>query len=752
MSVENSGLASRQLNGLKSWLRFISSESHILRERPALLFQQAANLPESTPQAASARSRLINQQEKRPWIRWVNKPESRSNSSLTLTGHMDRIRCCATSPDGKRVLSGSLDETLRLWNAQTGAEIAVLEGHFGQLLDCAFSADGKRFVASSQDETIYLWDSETLAPLLQLRPQKEVPRRASQKPLQFKQPLIALKCAFVSPECLISAHLDESLRVWDLETGAELFQLNAGDEIERNIASLAVSPNSRWIVTIHGANLAGGEIGKNIKIWDAQSLQTVAHFQHHPRKRPTACAFSPDGLSFVTVGDKSLRVWDVRTGAQLLAKEPEDLIDPECCAYVGNAILTVFSNKVAVLLDSTSGTEIGSYSGHGASITCCAVSVASQLFVTGSNDTKLKIWVSQDEAKVERQHDGKINHVVFSPDCSTLLSASTDNTLKCWDGSTGALKNVLRVHTERTPPLGSTGVGHCAFFPGGNRIASIGKDSYLRVWDVQSGEQVEQFSFAGLSFPKFFLTADGESLVNIGANTAYVWNFRTARPETIFEGVLHSDFSTDGRFLSAIIYRHGLSVFDLRNKTTVELARFSEEAGVRYTVFSPDSSTLLYSGPSVGVVTAAPTGGAQCKRSIDPDGIRLCRFSHDSSMLLTLISNESWWDETTQSVLQREQRINLWSLPDYDFYAEIPTSQIARIVDCAFLPSASYVAVLEQGRLRIVSTHDTQDVAEFYWDSLLQCMTISLDGQQIGLGSADGDVLLLRLANFMNLQ
>jgi WD40 repeat protein len=76
-----------------------------------------------------------------------------------LEGHHDRVRSVAWSPDGKRVLSGSRDETIRIWDMATGEEQTVLKGHHNGVWSVAFSPDGKCVLSGSDDNTTRIWNA-----------------------------------------------------------------------------------------------------------------------------------------------------------------------------------------------------------------------------------------------------------------------------------------------------------------------------------------------------------------------------------------------------------------------------------------------------------------------------------------------------------------------------------------------------------------------------------------------------------------
>jgi WD40 repeat protein len=85
----------------------------------------------------------------------------------SFKGHSDWVNSIAFSPDGKQILSGSSDRTVRLWDVASGREIRSFKGHSGPVYSVAFSPDGKQILSGSIDSTVRLWDAATGTELAQ---------------------------------------------------------------------------------------------------------------------------------------------------------------------------------------------------------------------------------------------------------------------------------------------------------------------------------------------------------------------------------------------------------------------------------------------------------------------------------------------------------------------------------------------------------------------------------------------------------
>ena len=145
-----------------------------------------------------------------------------------------------------RIVSGSYDKSVRVWDALTGAELKVLRGHISGVSSAAFSPDGARIVSGSYDTTVRVWDASTGAEL------NELYRHIS-----------GVSSVAFSPDSMriVSASIDRSVRVWDASTGTELKVLHGHSE---SVSSVAFSAD--------GTRIVSASIDKSVRVWDASAV------------------------------------------------------------------------------------------------------------------------------------------------------------------------------------------------------------------------------------------------------------------------------------------------------------------------------------------------------------------------------------------------------------------------------------------------------------------------------------------------
>ena len=139
-----------------------------------------------------------------------------------MRGHSSLVLSVAFDPIGKRVVTASQDRTARIWEAASGAPLAVLKGHEGAVFSAAFSSDGRRVVTGSFDKTLRLWDAET--------------GRQLGSPIDAGKPILAVTLTS-DDRYLVTSLLDEpttarpfgtSTAVWDVRTGERASVKDAG--------------------------------------------------------------------------------------------------------------------------------------------------------------------------------------------------------------------------------------------------------------------------------------------------------------------------------------------------------------------------------------------------------------------------------------------------------------------------------------------------------------------------------------------
>jgi WD40 repeat protein len=187
----------------------------------------------------------------------------------TLRGHADSVYSVAFSPDGKYVLTGAADKTVKLWDAATGALVRTLSAHTKAVYSVAFSPDGKYALAGSYDDyTAMLWDVNT-----------------GEFEHSFGSEMDQAGVVAFSPDgkYVLTGNADPIL--WDANSGAKLRTFKRQDTY--GIIGLSFSPDGKYIIA--------GSANRTAILWNA-ATGTQLHIFTGFLGRVEAVAFSPDGV------------------------------------------------------------------------------------------------------------------------------------------------------------------------------------------------------------------------------------------------------------------------------------------------------------------------------------------------------------------------------------------------------------------------------------------------------------------------
>jgi WD40 repeat protein len=203
-----------------------------------------------------------------------------------LKGHTGPVGAARFSPDGKWIVTASLDKTARTWEARTGKQLQVLRGHSGGVLSAEFSPDGRRVLTRGQGwNYIVTPDRDYLTEGLNF---------------DTLEPVAG--------------------RLWDSATGKQLGALEWKRAFGGGLGLVrraAFSPDGRWVLT---AGLLGSGTTANgtPRLWDAATGKEVRAFDGPQHNDVNAIAFSPDGSRLATGGaDHTIVLWETAIGKQL---------------------------------------------------------------------------------------------------------------------------------------------------------------------------------------------------------------------------------------------------------------------------------------------------------------------------------------------------------------------------------------------------------------------------------------------------
>ncbi|KAF8812687.1 WD40 repeat-like protein [Phlegmacium glaucopus] len=494
-----------------------------------------------------------------------------------FTGHTDDVYSVAFSQDGQWIVSGSTDRTIRVWNARTGMMGGgPFIGHTGSVYSVAFSQDGQHIVSGSDDRTIRVWNART--------------GEREGTPFTGHTDIVCSVAFSQDGQRIVSGSADMTVCVWNSRTGVMEGRPFTGHT--RSVESVAFSRDGQWIVS--------GSADRTIRVWNA----TTGVMEGRPFTGHTdyvrSVAFSQDGQWIISGSDdRTICVWNARTG--VMEGRPftghTSWVRAVAFSQDGQRIVSGSNDNTIRLWNATTRVMAGSpFIGHTGDVNSIALSQDGQWIVSGLADRSICVWNATTgvmEGRPFTGHTQSVESVAFSRDGQWIVSGSADMTICVWNATMGVM--------EGRPFIGHTdSVRSVAFSQDGQWIVSGSDDRTICVWNATTGV-MEGRPFIGHrdQVCSVAFSQDGQWIVSGSFDrTICVWNARTGVMERSpltghIRSVRSVAFSQDGQWIVSGSADRTICVWNARTGV-MEGSPLTEHTGSVHSVaFSQDGQWIV---------------------------------------------------------------------------------------------------------------------------------------------------------------
>jgi RNA polymerase sigma factor (sigma-70 family) len=562
--------------------------------------------------------------------------------------HQHTIRSLMFSGDGKTLVSGSWDETVRLWEIPGGRELRRFRGWPDTVASVAISHDGRLVAAGSihlyhdrgpgrsAQEILVLWDAVTGQELGRITGLEHTPYslafardgktlagvtgnvvRLWEVPTlrELRRRVVRqgeLKELVCSPDARTAAGSrgDGSVCLWDLASGNERQRFAVGPA---EVRCLAVSPDGKTLAVGRGP---GGEV---VSLWGVATGKELHRF-HTGRGQVTSIVFSADSR-LVAAGDfeGTVAVRDVATGKQYARWTTHasnwEWVMALAFAPDGKTLAVGGAGEKAVrLFDVATGRERRFDVGHQNAVVGVALAPDGRALVTGGKDGRVYVWDPASGRALRSWHvPFDMLALTLAPDGKSVATGGKDGVLRLWDLATG---------TELRHTAASSSAMHSIAFSADGRLVggATEPNSLIRLWDVATLRErlcIKACAQAHGEAIPFALSPDGQTLATGSWHEpaqcpVYLWDATTGRSLDRFPGAPGNSralaFSPDGRLLASTGW--GGVIWASEIATGKPVRKFGAQASVL--AFAPGGRLLASGGVDGSVRLWDLATGREC--------------------------------------------------------------------------------------------------------------------------------------------
>ena len=583
---------------------------------------------------------------------------SRGDSVATFRGHSGYVTCALFSPDGRMLVTGSFDRTVRIWDVQTRRTVHTLTGFANPLQrnSVVLSPNGK-WLAVADGACIHVFETTTWNKVRTL-PNQALPGFVFSLPIAFSPDGKTLSC-----------NADTEIRHWDTAS----WERRASEPV--NLVGefgllLACSPEGRHLATAKN---------NGIVIWDISSNPPGQRLAG-PLGWPTCVTFSSDGRLVAAVGqDDHAIIWNVEEGKEILRLPASPVLNIAVAfSPDGRRLAAGGDDQIIRVWDLDQGKLVASLKGAQGAVGALAFSPDGKTLISGNSDGTASLWSAQP-GPVSRNGLIVGNPLCFITDGTVLAVLGTNSTIEYWNVLSANIIGSFKIPA-------SVGEHDCVTVsPNGRWVAHVDTEGTARVWDRDTGQQVAELALdpapkwalgrfspdscllaiscqtrarggegwtlvwdfhlrrshmlprADVYLPVF--SPSGRILATGSTNDVQLWSVPDLKPLATLKGhtwtINGLAFSPDGRLLASIGRGYDIRLWEVATPSPrLSFSVTARANNLRDAAFSPDGRTLASGGGGVPELWNVAAGKVVLKFGRRPRHVGPPLFSSDGSTLV----------------------------------------------------------------------------------------------------------------------
>ena len=557
-----------------------------------------------------------------------------NKDTTTFVGHTAGVNTVAFSPNGKFALSGSDDNTIKLWDIITGKNLKTLIGHKDKIETVAFTTDGRYVLSASNDRTIKLWDVYTGNELHTFAGHSD-----------------AIRSAVLSPDgaFILSSSADSTIKLWDVSSGKELRTYRKDNCF---VHSVDFSPDGKSFLSASSFKQGAGAF---LELWDVATGNVVKKFLIDDWGL-SSMKFLPDGLKAISTGEKTI-LWDIRTAKKLKSFDESSMVGTSAISPDSSSLMTPGDNNPKILnLKSGDVTFLGNIT---IAVTNAIPLLDGTHLVSGSRLNTPFLWDIVTGKRVKAFTEAKESFEVrLSPDGSNIITSSKGGKIRLININTGKIFSTLNTESNlnEVSEFSSDGRYILSEYSNEGWIEEVTKT----LWDVKYGKKIRSIKEKAFSGGIFVLSSDGRHVLSEKSKgTLKYWDITTNKELKTFK---HSEYpintvslSSDGHYaLSGTMDEGNIKIWEISSGKLIQ--KFTgHPGGVNSAIFSPNGKYVLSGGYDNYISLWDVATGNEVGSIDSKSGVRSVKYTQDGHYIISTGSDDTirlWNSQNGEMLVQ----------------------------------------------------------------------------------------------------